>query len=322
MMKIVISGATRYEDVPGLRKVADRYDIAFAPDDAALKVHLPGAEVFVSWTFRGSHLEQNWGLATSLKWVHWCGAGVKPALFNDLVASNVVLTNARGIFDQAMAEYVLGTMLAFGIGLPQMLDEQRAHRWTYRQSELIAGTRAVIFGVGGVGQRIGVVLHAVGVLVTGVGRTPRQTSTVFGKILGRQHRLSAITDADWVISAMPETPDTEGYFGVEEFGAMRTTARFINVGRGNSVNEAALLAALTEKRIAGAALDVFREEPLSPNSQFWRTPGVIVSPHVSGDYKGFEQAICAQFLDNLERYTQGTKLLNIVDKQAGYVTVA
>ena len=320
-MKIVIGGAARYEDVPGLSKISDRYDLAFAPDEKALKAHLPEAEVFVSWNFRGSHLEQNWGLAKSLKWVHWCGAGVKPALFDDLVASTVVLTNARGIFDQAMAEYVLGTMLAFGISLPQMLDEQRAHRWTYRQSELIAGTRAVIFGVGGVGQRIGEVLHAVGVLVRGVGRRPRQTSTVFGNILGRQHRLSAIIDADWVIGAMPETPETEDYFGIEEFAAMRTTARFINVGRGNSVNEAALLAALAEKRIAGAALDVFREEPLHPNSQFWRMPGVIVSPHVSGDYKGFEQAICTQFLDNLERFTRGTKLLNIVDKQAGYVTV-
>ena len=322
MMKIVIGGAARYEEVPGLSKIAKRYDIAFAPDEEALRAHLPGAEVFVSWSFRGSHLQQNWCLATSLKWVHWCGAGVKPALFGDLVASHVVLTNARGIFDQAMAEYVLGAMLAFGISLPQMLDEQRAHRWTYRQSELIAGTRAVIFGVGGVGQRIGEVLHAVGVLVRGVGRRPRQTSTVFGEILGRQHRLSAIADADWVIDAMPETPETEAYFGVEEFAAMRNTARFINVGRGNSVNEAALLAALAQKRIAGAALDVFREEPLSPDSQFWRMPGVIVSPHVSGDYKGFEQAICAQFLDNLERYTRGTKLLNIVDKQAGYVTGA
>jgi phosphoglycerate dehydrogenase-like enzyme len=321
-MKIVIGGAAGYEDVPGLSIVADRYDIAFAPDDAALKVHLPGAEVFVSWSFRGSRLEQNWGLATNLKWVHWCGAGVKPALFDDLVASHIVLTNARGIFDQAMAEYVLGTMLAFGISLPQMLDEQRAQRWTYRQSELIAGTRAVIFGVGGVGQRIGEVLHAVGVMVRGVGRRPRQTSTVFGEILGRQHRLSAIIDADWVIDAMPETPETEGYFGVEEFAAMRNTTRFINVGRGTSVNETALLAALAQKRIAGAALDVFREEPLSPDSQFWRMPGVIVSPHVSGDYKGFEQAICAQFLDNLERYTRGTKLLNIVDKQAGYVAAA
>ena len=321
-MKIVIGGAARYEDVPGLSAVADRYDVAFAPDEAALKVHLPGAEVFVSWSFRSSHLEQNWSLATSVKWVHWCGAGVKPVLFDDLVASNVVLTIARGIFDQAIAEYVLATMLAFGTRLPQMLDEQRARRWTYRQSELIAGTRAAIFGVGGVGQRIGEVLLAVGVLVRGVGRTPRQTSTVFGEILGRQNRLSAIMDADWVIGAMPETPDTEGYFGVEEFATMRTTARFINVGRGNSVDEAALLAALTQKRIAGAALDVFREEPLPPNSQFWRMPGVIVSPHVSGDYQGFERAICTQFLDNLERYTQGTKLLNIVDKQAGYVTVA
>jgi phosphoglycerate dehydrogenase-like enzyme len=318
-MKILIGGAAGYGEVPGLKAVADRHEITFAPDDAALKTRLPTTEVFVSWSFRGSGLEQNWALAKNLKWVHWCGAGVKPALFDDLVASDVVLTNARGIFDQAMAEYVLGLLLAFGLGLPQMLEEQRAHRWTYRQSELVAGTRAVVFGVGGIGQRIGELLKAAGISVKGVGRRPRATSTVFGHVLGREHRLSAIAEADWIIAVMPETSDTDRYFGIEEFAAMRPSARFINVGRGNSVDEAALLAAIEQKRIAGAALDVFQNEPLPKYSQLWSTPGVIVSPHVSGDFKGFEAAICAQFLENLERYSAGRRLLNIVDKHAGYV---
>lgn len=320
-MKIVIGGAAGYDEVPGLHKVAGRYDIAFAPDDVSLKEYLPEAEIFVSWSFRGSGLEKNWALAKRLKWVHWCGAGVRPALFEGLVASDVTLTNARGIFDQAMAEYVLATMLAFGTGLPQMQEEQRARRWTYRQSELIGGTRAVIFGVGSIGQRIAQLLQAVGVAITGVGRTARATSTIFGNVLGRNDRISAIGEADWVIAVMPETSETDGYFGVEEFAAMRPSARFINVGRGNSVDEAALLAALTQNRIAGAALDVFREEPLPRDSQFWSTPNLIVSPHVSGDYKDYERAVCSQFLDNLERYATGATLLNVVDKKAGYVSM-
>ena len=319
-MKIVVGGATDYGDVPGLNQIADECDVVFAPDDAALTKHLPDAEVFLSWSFRGSGLEQNWASANKLKWVHWCGAGVKPALFPAFVASDVVLTNARGIFDQAMAEYVLGMMLCFGLGLPQILDEQRARRWTYRKSELIAGTRAVVFGVGSIGRRIGEVLKSAGVSVTGVGRTPRKTSNVFGNILGREDRLSAIAAADWVIAVMPETPDTERYFGADEFGAMRPSARFINVGRGNSIDEAALLAALTQKQIAGAALDVFREEPLPKVNPLWSTPGVIVTPHVSGDFKEFEVAICSQFLNNFKRYSTGKQLMNIVDKKAGYVT--
>ena len=318
-MKIVFGGAAGYEQVPGLDKIANRYDIAFAPDDASLKTHLPGAEIFVSWTYTGSGLEKNWSFAKSLKWVHWCGAGVKPVLFDDFVASDVVLTNARGIFDRVMAEYVLGVMLAFTTGLPAMLEEQRARRWTYRQSDILEGSHAVIFGVGSIGQRIGQLLRSAGVSVTGVGRTPRSTSTVFGQVLGRNDRLAAIADADWVIAVMPDTTETKGYFGVEEFAAMRASARFINVGRGNSVDEAALLAALVENRIAGAALDVFREEPLPKESQLWSAPNLIVTPHVSGDFKGFEAAVSAQFLDNLERYSAGVDLVNVVDKRRGYV---
>lgn len=318
-MKIVIGGASGYGQVPWLDKVADRYEIAFAPDDASLKTHLPGAEVFMSWSYTGSGLEKNWRLGKTLKWVHWCGAGVKPVLFPDFVESDVVLTNARGIFDQAMAEYVLGMMLAFTTGLPGMLEEQRAKRWTYRQSEFVAGTRAVIFGVGSIGQRIAQVLQLAGVSVAGVGRTARETSTVFGGILGRDERLTAISQADWVIAVMPDTPETRGYFGAEEFAAMRASARFINVGRGSSVDEPALLAALAEGRIAGAALDVVREEPLPNTSPLWSAPNLIVTPHVSGDFKGFEAAVCAQFLENLERYSAGESLMNVVDKQAGYV---
>jgi phosphoglycerate dehydrogenase-like enzyme len=318
-MKIVIGGAAGYDEVPGLDRIADRYEIAFAPDDAALVAHLPAAQVFVSWSFRGSGLERHWSLARSLEWVHWCGAGVKPALFPELVTSEVLLTNARGIFDRAMAEYVLGMMLAFGLELPQTLKEQEARRWTYRQSELIVGTHAVVFGVGGVGQRIGELLKSVGVSVRGVGRTPRRTSTVFGHVYGREDRLALLAEADWVISAMPDTAATEGYFGAEEFAAMRRSARFINVGRGSSVKEDDLLVALTGNEIAGAALDVFHEEPLPAESSLWSTPGVIVTPHVSGDFRGFERAVCDQFIHNLERYSAGDQLINIVDKHAGYV---
>lgn len=318
-MKVVIGGATGYDDVPGLDGVADRYDIAFAPDDTALREHLPSAEVFASWSFRGSGLQRHWSSARHLRWVHWCGAGVRPALFPELVASDVVLTNARGVFDRAMAEYVLGMILAFGLRLPQMLREQEARRWTYRQSELIAGTRAVVFGVGGVGRGIGELLAATGVAVRGVGRTPRATSTVFGHVGGRADRLALLAEADWVIAAMPDTAETEGYFGAEEFAAMCPSARFLNVGRGGCVDEDALLDALARGRIAGAALDVFQEEPLPPGSPLWSTPGVTVTPHVSGDHHGFERVMADQFVRNLKRYAAGGPLVNVVDKHAGYV---
>lgn len=321
-MKIVIGGASGFKDVPRLQRGVSGHEVYFAPDDSALREYLPLADIFVSWSFRRSGLEQHWPLATRLKWVHWCGAGVTPALFPALVQSNVVLTNARGIFDQAMAEYVLGMMLAFGLRLPSMLDEQRARRWTYRQSQLVLGTQAVIFGVGGIGQRIAEVLKAAGVRVIGVGRRARETTTVFGRVLGHGDRMAAIAAADWVITVMPDTPETKGYFGHPEFSAMKRGAHFINVGRGNCVDEASLLDALKEGRIAGAALDVFGLEPLPKNSPFWNAPGLLVTPHIAGDFQGFEDAMCEQFLDNLDRFTKEEALVNVVDKLAGYVVAA
>ncbi|MGK0149631.1 D-2-hydroxyacid dehydrogenase [Pseudomonas putida] len=321
-MKIVIGGADSLEQVPILAPVAARFELAFAPDDAALKDHLPDADVFVSWSFRDSGLQAHWGLAKRLRWVHWCGAGVKPVLFDELVRSEVVLTNARGIFDQAMAEYVLGMLLSYSLGLDDLRQQQNEQAWEYRQSRLLTGTQAVVFGVGGIGQRIGSLLKAAGVAVTGVGRTARKTSGVFGQILGREDRFDALAGADWVIAVMPETPDTDGYFSVQEFAAMRPSARFINIGRGNSVDEEALVAALRNGTIAGAALDVFQQEPLPASHPLWQLPGVTITPHVSGDYQGFEDDMCKQFIENLERFATGERLENVVDKAAGYVVAS
>ncbi|MEJ2863827.1 D-2-hydroxyacid dehydrogenase [Actinomycetospora flava] len=319
-MQIVIGGAAGFDDVPGLARLAERHDIAFAPNDAALSQHLPSAEVFVSWSFRGSGLERHWPLARRLRWVHWCGAGVRPALFGDLVASDVVLTNARGVFDRAMAEYVLGTMLAFALHLPEALEEQRARRWTHRLSERLGGTTALVVGVGSIGRRVAELLTAVGVRVRGLGRTARDADPVFGRVHGREDRFALLAEADWVVAVMPDTPGTEGWFAAEEFAAMRPTARFVNVGRGSTVVEADLVEALVTGRIAGAALDVFAEEPLPADSPLWSLPGVIVTPHRSGDHAGFEDALCDQFLGLLVQWEAGAPLDNVVDKRAGYVT--
>lgn len=318
-MQIVIGGAAGFDEVPELARLADRHDIAFAPDDAALARHLPTAEVFVSWTFRGSGLERHWSLAHRLRWVHWCGAGVRPALFPGLVASDAVLTNARGVFDRAIAEYVLGTMLAFVLRLPEALEEQRARRWTYRNSERLEGTTALVVGVGGIGRRVGELLSAAGVRVHGIGRTARDTDPAFGRVHDREDRFALLAQADWVVAVMPDTPGTEGWFGADEFAAMRPTARFVNVGRGRTVVEADLVDALAAGRLAGAALDVFAEEPLPADSPLWSLPGVIITPHMSGDYAGFDDDLCRQFLGLLARYEAGAPLDNVVDKHAGYV---
>ncbi len=318
-MKLLVNGAEKLDDAPGLEAVAGRVDITFAPDETSLAEALPAAEVLLGMDFRGRALTNQWHRANRLKWIHWGGAGVDAVLFPALVESDVVLTNARGIFDAAMAEYVLAYMLAETKGLRTTWQAQAERRWAYRHRPKLAGSRAAVFGVGSIGRRMAALLRAVGVEVIGVGRSARGGDPVFGAILGHADRLTAAAQADWLIGVLPSTPETENFFSAEIFAAMKPGARFINIGRGNAVDEAALLATLEEERIAGALLDVFHEEPLDASSPLWAAPNLVVSPHMSGDYVGCLADVVRQFLTNLARYQAGEDLLNVVDKQAGYV---
>jgi phosphoglycerate dehydrogenase-like enzyme len=275
--------------------------------------------VLCSFSFRAREVRAAWDAAGDVRWIHWCGAGVDSILFPDLAASPVVLTNARGVFDQAMAEYVLGLILAFAKGLPETLASQAERRWNYRLTERVAGRRALVVGVGSIGRAIARLLRLAGMTVAGVGRTARPDDPEFGAVHAASDLLRLLPDADYVVAVMPLTPATTGMFGDREFRAMKATARFINLGRGASVDEAALARALDEGAIAGAALDVFETEPLPESSPLWSAPRLIVSPHMSGDFLECRQALIELFVDNLERYRAGAPLRNIVDKTLGYV---
>ena len=315
---LVVQGAEDATKVPGLAALDGEVTLRFANDAAALRAALAGADVLLGCNFRAS-LREAWPAADRLRWIHWSGAGVDALLFPDLVASDVVLTNARGVFDRAMAEYVLGTILAFAKDLPRTLELQREHAWEHRLTERIAGRRVLVVGVGSIGREIARVLGAVGMHVEGVGRTARAGDADFASIhavadLGR--RLGA---ADYVVLVPPLTEKTRGMIGEAELRAMRPHARLINVGRGALLDERALARALERGTIAGAALDVFETEPLPADSPLWETPGLLVSPHMSGDFHGYPEALAELFLDNLRRFRAGEALRNVVDKSLGFV---
>ncbi len=154
--------------------------------------------------------------------------------------------------------------------------------------------------------------------VRGIGRTARDADADFGAVHGIGDLDALLPEADFVILAAPLTRETANLFDAEQFGAMKSTARFVNVARGGLVREAALVRALEQGDIAGAALDVFDHEPLPAASPLWSLPNVIVSPHMCGDFVGFEEALAELFWRNLERYRAGEPLLNVVDKVLGY----
>ena len=319
---LLVQGMKQVDEVPRLNELVDHAEIRFATSVEELRRQLPGADVMLGWNFRAASLRDAWSAAGDLRWIHWAGAGVDAAMFDELVASDVQFTNARGVFDRPMAEWVLGMIISFAKQFPQTLDYQRSCEWNYRVSEMVAGKRALVVGVGSIGRAVGRLLGAVGMEVEAVGRSARDGDPDFGHVHAIDELHDCLPRADYVVLITPLTEQTRGLFGAEEFAAMNAHARFLNIGRGALVVEPALLTALQEERIAGAALDVFVEEPLPPQSPFWNAPNCLVSPHMSGDFAEFEIVMADQFIDNWKRYVTGEPLANVVDKGLGFVASA
>ncbi|WP_334665419.1 D-2-hydroxyacid dehydrogenase [Streptomyces cyaneofuscatus] len=283
-------------------------------DAAGLADRLPDADMLLVWDFASDAVREAWpGPGARPGWVHTASAGVDRLLCPELVASDTVVTNARGIFERPIAEYVAGLVLAFAKDLPTTLALQRERRWHHREGQQVAGSRAVVVGAGPIGREITRLLHGLGVQVALVGRTARRT------IHGIEDLGPLAARADWVISAVPLTRSTYGMFDTRFFGLLQPSARFINVGRGASVVEADLVSALERRWLAGAALDVFGDEPLGEDSPLWDVPGLLVSPHLSGDTVGWRDRLGEQFVAMYELWADGGPLPNVVDKQRGYV---
>lgn len=299
----------------GIEAVAD---VRFVTDDDLAKA-LPGADVLLVWDFRSSKLATAWPNADSVRWVHAASAGVNHVLTPEVVASDVVVTNSRGVFDEPMAEYVLAMALALAKDLPTTLTRQRERRWQHRETESLGGKRALVAGTGPIGRAIGRKLAAVGMIVTGLGRTPRPVDPDLGEVLPMDALLGVLPEIDYVVLAAPLTDQTRGMVDATALAAMKPTARLINVGRGPLVVQDDLVTALRGEALAGAALDVFVNEPLPADSPLWAMPNVIVSPHMSGDVVGWRSELVALFSDNLARYLDGRPLRNVVDKSRGYV---
>ncbi|MFC4334469.1 D-2-hydroxyacid dehydrogenase [Salininema proteolyticum] len=302
----------------GMERIERSATVRYTDDDG-LADALTGADVLFVYDFLSTAVPGAWHAADRLSWVHIASAGVDPVIFPGMRDSDVVLTNSRGVFDAPISEYVLGAVLAFAKDFARSLRLQDEARWLHRETERVEGRHAMVMGTGPIGRAIARMLRAAGMRVTGIGRTARTDDPDFGVVHPSTALLSRLPGADYVVAVAPLTEQTKGVFDSRAFAAMKTGARFINVGRGELVVTEDLIAALRANEIAGAALDVFDTEPLPADSPLWRMENVLVSPHMSGDAVGWRSVLVERFAENFDLWRAGRPLQNVVDKNLGYV---
>jgi len=253
--------------------------------------------------------------ASGLAWIQCLATGVDHLLRSRTLRREVLITSGRGIHGPPMRETVLYLMLAASRGAAHQVEDQKAHVWNRRYYSLLMDKTAVVVGVGVVGTAIARLLKAFGMQVIGVTRTPRAVDG-FDETLPTARLADAARRADYLINVLPATADNAGIFGSAVFAAMKPTAIYISAGRGQTVDEAALEAALRERRIAGAGLDVFQVEPLPRDSPFWDLPNVFITPHLGGYTIEYEKLIMPLIVANMRLYLAGrpSEMQNIVGR--------
>jgi phosphoglycerate dehydrogenase-like enzyme len=272
----------------------------------------PAGEILYVWDHRLADLGELLRAASQVRWVHANSVGVDRLLCPELRGRT--LTNARGVFDTAITEWVLAAVLAHVKGLSETWERQRRGVWEHRVTGRLAGRSAAVVGTGSIGRAIASGLSALEVRVEMVGRPGRA-----GTARGSDRLAEVARDVDILVLALPLTAETTRLVDAAVLDALGPAGFLVNVGRGRSVVEADLAGALRSGAIAGAALDVFEAEPLSASSPLWTLPNVLISPHMSGDYLGFEADMMRIFANNLHRWLSGNPLRNVVDLDRGYV---
>ncbi|MCG8707625.1 D-2-hydroxyacid dehydrogenase [Brenneria sp. 4F2] len=277
----------------GSAEQAQRHDIWLGEPDAAAVLLAQGAQP---------------------KWLQSTWAGFKPLLAMGL-PRDYRLSRAVGVFGQPIAEYVIAQLLRHELQLDERQRSQNQREWHHRLPGSLAGKKALIVGAGEIGCEVAGFLQPFGIELYGIVNAPRRLPG-FNDVMGMDGLQTAVKDADYVINLLPDTAATTDVYHSALFAAMKTSALFINVGRGTAVVDEDLLAALRAKQISGAVLDVFRQEPLPKTHPFWQAPNLTISAHIAGPM--VPALLVRLFLDNLARLRQGETLRGEVDFTKGY----
>jgi phosphoglycerate dehydrogenase-like enzyme len=258
-------------------------------------------------------------LAPNLQWVQAIGAGIDHLADADLPDA-VTITNAAGVAASPIAEFAISRLLSVWKRLPEIDEEQARHEWKAKFGRTVEGLTLGVIGLGAIGTAVAQRARGFGMYLIGTRRSYKegQDHPAVDELRGTADLHDVLARCDAVVVSAPGTQETENLFDASAFAAMKPGALFCNVGRGSLVDEPALIAALESGHLGAAILDVTREEPLPADDPLWSAPNIFISPHCSAAQDRYTETLLALFADNLERYTRGEPLRNIVDRAAGY----
>ena len=279
---------------------------------------LAETEIVLHWT---SEMTKLWKAKQlpNLKWVQVISAGINSAPLDEFEAAGIILTNASGIHQYTISEFVIAALLFDMRQFKELQKNQKNHVWGQGIGiQELRRKTMMIMGVGNIGQRLATIARSFGMTVNGVNRSGRKVAEV-DQTITQDQTDDYLGDVDVLVSILPETEETKHYFDRERFGKMKKGVKFINVGRGTSVDTTALIDALDNEIVSFAGLDVFEEEPLSEDSPLWQHEKVFISPHMSGALEHFRGDLFEVVGPNVKAFAaSGTPEINVIDYQKGY----
>ena len=314
LMLLWTDGAPIYVEALAAAGLGDRLrlegiDRSKAPSDA----QKAEAEMMLAWGAPAGLLAE----MPKLRWVQTTTAGVEAWLSRPDLSDGLLLTAAKGVHRVQMPENILAALFHATKPIAAAAIDQLSSTWTRRVAVPLAGQTLGILGLGTIGAELARKTAALELRVVGVRRSPGEVEHV-DTVYAPQDTDRMLAESDFVLNLLPVTPETVDFMNAERFAAMKPGAWFLNFGRGATVVDADLIAAVTGGAIAGAVLDVFRQEPLPSDDPFWTTPGISVWPHVGGLHPDRDAIVAGLVVENTARYLDGRALLHQVDRERGY----
>jgi len=303
-----------YADAIRAAGLADRVEVESVPRKARPSTEqLARTEALMAYSVPPGVLSA----MPQLRWIQAMTAGVEQWLALPDLPDRVTLTCARGTHREAMPENIIGALLYIAKPYAEAVENQKQRKWVQRPAQPLTGKTLGILGLGAIGRDVARVASALGLRVIGTRRHAEPMAHV-AEVFPAERTPEVLAQSDFVLLLLPATPETNEIIDAKRLGMMKPSAWLLNFGRGHLIKDDDLVAAVKSRKIAGAMLDVYRQEPLPADHPFWTTEGIIVLPHIGGPHPQRDKFVARLLAENLGRFLEGVPLKEVVDREAGY----